>query len=157
MSAIESHVHIRRDAGSPPRTVAGSDPPPAVASTGGSAWCVLLVLALVVTGCDAIISITGGQPSASFSVANGVVDLNARVELDATASEASHGPLRYRWTLQEKPPGSGARIRPSDSVEASLQIDRAGEYRIRLEVTDYHGRARASRTIVARDPTSGSP
>lgn len=105
-------------------------------------------------GCDAIISISGGQPAASMTVSASSVELNTRVRVDAKGSTASRGPLVYRWSLEETPTGSTARIRPRDSVEAAFRVDRPGTYEIRLEVTDYHGRASTARTVVGQQRSS---
>ena len=117
-------------------------------------FCALLVTGIAVVGCDAIISITGGRPSASFQVSASTVSVNTRIELDASGSKASRGELVYRWFLVEKPAASDTRIRPADSVYAEIRPDRAGEYTIRLEVTDAHGRATETRSVFAESAVS---
>lgn len=114
-----------------------------------SAFFALLVAGVATGGCDAIISITGGRPSASFQASASTVPVDTRIELDASDSKASRGELVYRWFLVEKPGESDAHIRPVDSVYAEIRPDRAGEYTIRLEVTDAHGRATETRSVFA--------
>lgn len=118
------------------------------------AFFALLLAGVTAGGCDAIISITGGRPSASFQVSASTVSINTRVELDASDSKASRGELVYRWFLVEQPAGSDTRIRPVDSVHAQIRPDRAGEYTIRLEVTDAHGRATETRSVFAESARS---
>jgi len=59
------------------------------------------------------------------------------VTLDATASSDPDGDtLTYAWTLVSKPVGSDAAIDPSDQTTALLVPDRAGDYVVRLVVSD---------------------
>lgn len=118
------------------------------------AFFALLIAGVAAAGCDAIISITGGRPSASFQVSASTVAIDTRIELDASDSKASRGELVYRWFLVEKPAASDTRIRPADSVYAEIRPDRAGEYTIRLEVTDAHGRATETRSVFAESAGS---
>lgn len=118
------------------------------------AFFALLVVGVATGGCDAIISITGGRPSASFQASASTVSIDTRVELDASDSKASRGELVFRWFLVEKPAASDTRIRPVDSVYAEIRPDRAGEYTIRLEVTDAHGRATETRSVFAESARS---
>ncbi|MBL8602638.1 MAG: hypothetical protein JNK72_12010 [Myxococcales bacterium] len=78
-----------------------------------------------------------------------------RVALNANA-QADRGVDEVRWSLLDSP-SSSARppISPSDSLRASFTPDVAGEYRVRLRVTDEAGESDQCTTVVRAVPREG--
>ncbi len=66
-----------------------------------------------------------------------------QITLDGRSSSDPDGdPLRYRWSVERRPPGSSvdtADISGRTSAEASATPDRLGSYEFELEVTDPDG------------------
>lgn len=59
------------------------------------------------------------------------------VALDGSASHDPDGdPLRYRWTLRARPVDSTAAIEEPAAATARFLVDRVGEYRVELVVSD---------------------
>lgn len=80
----------------------------------------------------------GGSP-----LQTGVVDaaVGASVQLDGTASSDADGdtPLRYAWSLAQRPAGSSAALTAPDTATPTLKTDAPGIYSVQLTVTDSTG------------------
>ncbi len=72
-----------------------------------------------------------------------LVRVGEEVTLDAGPSLGLEGtdPLHYRWTISAAPEGSQSRLSRRHYPQAHLQIDKAGTYRLLLEVSDGQSRS----------------
>jgi len=65
------------------------------------------------------------------------VAIDQAVRLDGSASVDPDGdPLRYQWSILEKPAASTAEIGEADHPHANLRIDQPGSYLLQLDVND---------------------
>jgi hypothetical protein len=65
------------------------------------------------------------------------LDADQAVLLDGSASSDLDGdPLDFEWRLLQKPPGSIASITNATSITSQIYIDRPGDYRVELYVSD---------------------
>ncbi|MBL8236106.1 MAG: PASTA domain-containing protein [Bryobacterales bacterium] len=63
--------------------------------------------------------------------------LNSIATLDGTLSrDPENQPISYNWTLTNRPDGSSAAISNPAAAQPTLPLDRAGQYRARLVVSD---------------------
>jgi hypothetical protein len=80
---------------------------------------------------------TFSPPVADAGPDQAAVTVGSTVTLDGSASSDADGhPLTYKWSLLSRPPGSGAVLADSTSVNPSFVADAAGDYVVQLIVND---------------------
>jgi hypothetical protein len=88
-------------------------------------------------------------------------DERAVIKLDAGSHFAGRngGPIRYRWELVSAPEGAHWRSEDSASPLSRLVVDKAGDYRLRLTISNAVGSdsATVSAAVFAMDPKAGRP
>ncbi|MCW9017636.1 MAG: PKD domain-containing protein, partial [Kangiellaceae bacterium] len=64
------------------------------------------------------------------------VKVGELVQLDARLSQSSQGELDYFWELESQPPESSVVIDDALKLQAYFVVDKPGDYRVKLTVTD---------------------
>lgn len=92
------------------------------------------------------------QPPGAAAGADQTVHSGVSVRLDGSGSYDPDGdyPLGYAWVLAAKPAGSTTELSGADGLSATLVPDKAGEYQIRLFVTDSYGLKSSPSEVVIR-------
>lgn len=73
--------------------------------------------------------------------------------LDGSASRSHEGrPLRYRWTLLERPRGSSTSLVDAVNPRLELPIDQPGDYRVQLVVNDGRFDAKPVEALITTEP-----
>lgn len=105
-------------------------------------------------------TIARDQPLVGAGPDRRVVAGNA-IRLDGSSTRAGRSgvPLRLRWKVVDRPPGSKARLRGAGRARPQLIADRPGRYRVRLTAREpgRSARGRSSRAVASRQevaPTS---
>jgi hypothetical protein len=99
------------------------------------------------------ITISNNQPPVAKAGADQNIITGTLVKLDGTKStDPEEDALTYTWTLVSKPAGSTAVLSSSSASKPSIQPDRAGNYVVRLVVSDgINSSAPDELTIIAVD------
>ncbi|MCK4674805.1 MAG: putative Ig domain-containing protein, partial [Gammaproteobacteria bacterium] len=86
---------------------------------------------------DRVVITTSNVPPVAQAGASQLVIPGDIVQLDGSASSDANGDnLSYSWVIDQSPDGSAALIENADTVQAEINIDRSGEYIVRLKVND---------------------
>jgi sugar lactone lactonase YvrE len=102
-----------------------------------SALLLFLVIAVVLFTCREIDSVTPNLPPQALAGANASVAVGETVNLDASESfDPEDDQLSYSWQFISKPTESTISIGHFDSIKASFIADKAGQYKIKLLVSD---------------------
>lgn len=86
-------------------------------------------------------------------VANAGADMSAAVGGGVTLNgwgSTGAEPLSFAWTMTGRPAGSGASLTNHDSATPNFSVDRAGDYIVRLVVTDAYGTASQPDEVMVR-------
>jgi len=102
-------------------------------------------------------SSANGAPAADPGPAERFVNVGDDVALDASAScDPEGGPLTASWQLVSAPSASHWLLDSPSAMQPHLVADAPGPYRLRLTVTDQHGRTSATREVlVVAGPLDG--
>lgn len=89
---------------------------------------------------------------------NQSVTVGDTVQLDGSgSSHPNDDPLTYAWTFEARPTGSTATIDNANSVTVTFVADAAGEYRVRLTVSDGVNEASDTTLISATEAGENRP
>ncbi|MGD7653909.1 MAG: DUF642 domain-containing protein [Verrucomicrobiales bacterium] len=108
------------------------------------------------TGPDGYPWLTGfNLPPVANAGAAQSVPLGSTARLDASATTDDHTPLTlhdYSWSVETAPDGSSAALSLEDTPYPMLAPDLAGEYTVRLTVTDENGATAEDTTTIVSAP-----
>lgn len=76
------------------------------------------------------------------------VAVGATVDLTATAEDADGDPVTIAWSFEARPAGSSAAFSGATGTSTSFVPDVAGEYRVRVTVTDDRGESASGVVVV---------
>lgn len=108
------------------------------------------------SGADRVIVTATNLPPVVNAGADGTVVAGTPLALGATVTDPDgHAIVSRTWTLVSKPLGSAATLAPDAALDASLAIDVAGTYVVRLEASDDWSTASDERTLTATSPFTG--
>ncbi|QSA95834.1 PKD domain-containing protein [Methylococcus sp. EFPC2] len=101
---------------------------------------------------DTVLLSTGNVPPVASAGDDQTVVLDGLVHLDGSSSSDANGDLLvYAWTLAAKPQGSAATLAGANQVNPSFTVDKAGEYRASLVVSDGQKNSAADSVTIRTD------
>jgi hypothetical protein len=85
---------------------------------------------------DVVIEAVNMPPVVSSIAAPASVAVGERVALSASGSDGNRDPLRFRWSLAARPPGSAATLADAGGATASFVADVEGRYDVAVIASD---------------------